>query len=240
MSKDYKVMRGAIASPRHILAASKCLAPIKKEALPKNHLFLPKKISNWLNNRYGNCVTAEEAFAKACQNPEVFISDKEVYRWARAHNALNGAYISQVLHTMTYDGFIQDGNRYNNGRYYSVNWRNPAVLKSALIKGPVKIGVSANQLEKACRTTRFRNGWVAQGFRVDERTDHCISICGYGSFSWLSQQLKTALPRNANPNTQGYALFTWGSIGMIDQRSLAAITSEAWLRIPTTITRRLR
>ena len=42
----------------------------------------PAKISMWGNDVHGDCVTAEEAFAKACNNPEIFISDAEVIAWA--------------------------------------------------------------------------------------------------------------------------------------------------------------
>jgi hypothetical protein len=30
-------------------------------------------------------------------------------------------------------------------------------------------------------------------------------------------------------------MFTWDSIGIVDQRSMIAITHEAWLRDPTTV-----
>ena len=38
-----------------------------------------------------------------------------------------------------------------------------------------------------------------------------------------------------NGQEQAYAMFTWGSIGIIDVVSLVAITHEAWLRTPTTV-----
>jgi hypothetical protein len=35
----------------------------------------------------------------------------------------------------------------------------------------------------------------------------------------------------------GYGMFTWDSIGIIDVPSLIAVTHEAWLRQPTTVTK---
>jgi hypothetical protein len=37
-----------------------------------------------------------------------------------------------------------------------------------------------------------------------------------------------------------YAMFTGGSIGIIDRQSLMNITGEAWVRNPTTIVKKLR
>jgi hypothetical protein len=36
-----------------------------------------------------------------------------------------------------------------------------------------------------------------------------------------------------------YAMFAWGSIGVIDSQSLMKITGEAWVRDPTTIVKTL-
>ncbi|EKK3319984.1 hypothetical protein PMI54_005373 [Salmonella enterica] len=234
-NKSTQMKRGALASPRHELAAAKSHEMNILEEIPVNHIWLPETLSTWLNDKYGDCVTAEEAFAKACHNPEIFISDNEVYNWAAAHNVLNGAYISDVLKIMQKDGFSQDGNTYTDGNFYSVNWTDPKLLSSALYQGPVKIGVSANQLESVCKEYGFSNGWIATGFSEDYNVDHCISICGYGTFSWLAEKLNTTLPYNIDGSIYGYALFTWGSIGIIDRESLLAITTEAWLRNPTTL-----
>ena len=45
----------------------------------------------WGNAIDGDCVTAEEAFAKACAQPEIFIPDAEAVAWATAGGFLNGA-----------------------------------------------------------------------------------------------------------------------------------------------------
>jgi hypothetical protein len=234
MSDKIKVVkRGALASPRHELAAATPHIPLPK--VPVNHLVAPKKISIWHNDYHGDCVTAEEAFAKACHNPEIFITDAEVEAWARAHNVYEGANLVAVLRAMQRNGFTQDGHTYDDGPFNSVNWTDPAILKSALYHGPVKIGVAANQLETTCRAHNFQTGWVATGYANDAAEDHCVSLCGYGTISWLAQQLHATVPSGVNGQEQAYAMFTWGSIGIIDVASLVAITHEAWLRTPTTV-----
>ena len=45
------------------------------------------------------------------------------------------------------------------------------------------------------------------------------------------------VPSGVDGNSQGYALFTWDSIGIIDQASMIAITHEAWVRQPIIVTR---
>ena len=62
-----------------------------------------------------------------------------------------------------------------------------------------------------------------------------MSLCGYGTIAWLAGQLQVAVPAGANGNDPAYAIFTWGSIGIIDAPSMIAITTEAWLRNPTTV-----
>src|SRR5947209_11078091 len=89
------VKRGAIPSPRHVLASSTAHVPLKR--VPPHHIFCPAKLSVWHNDAHGDCVTAEEAFAKACHKPEIFISDDLVEQWATAHGVYEGADIHQVL-----------------------------------------------------------------------------------------------------------------------------------------------
>jgi hypothetical protein len=190
----------------------------------------------WGNDVHGDCVTAEEAFAKACNNPEIFISDNEVISWASAHGVLEGAYLSDVLKWMQKDGFQQGGFTYDDGPYFSVDWTNSATLQSAISSGPVKIGVAADQLESAWKSTGGHTGWFGVGFQADSNEDHCVSLCGYGTINWLAQQLNINVPGGLDGTKPGYALFTWDSIGIIDLPSLLAITQEAWLRQPTTVT----
>jgi len=184
---------------------------------------------------HGDCVTAEEAFAKACHSPEVFISDSLVMKWATQHGVLEGANLHQVPQWMQTDGFKQKGHAYDDGPFFSVDWTNAAALTSAISQGPVKIGIAADQVEKVWRQNQGRTGWLATGFHPDDNEDHCVSLCGYGTIMWLAQQLKVKVPAGVDGTRPGYAMFTWDSIGIIDPPSMVAITQEAWLRTPVTI-----
>jgi hypothetical protein len=228
--------RGAMPSPRSVLAAATPHSDLGLAAAPPTFITMPKKLSSWGNFDHGDCVTAEEAFAKACHHPEIFIADNEVIRWAKSHNVLEGAYLHEVMEWMQKSGFHQSGHLYDDGpRLFSVDWTNLSTLNSAIHQGPVKIGVAATQLETAWRSTNGKTGWFALGFSKDTNEDHCVSLCGYGSLNWLAQQLQTTVPAGVDGTKPGYALFTWDTIGIIDQPSMIAITQEAWLRSPTTV-----
>jgi hypothetical protein len=189
----------------------------------------------WLNDVDGDCVTAEEAFAKAATStPELFITDATVLAWATANGVLDGAELTQVLDLMQSAGFEQDGQTYDDGPFTSVDWTNAATLQNAISQGPVKIGVAADQLENAVGTADMPpNGWIATGFQPDTNLDHCVSLCGFGEIGWLANQLGVGSP--VPGDTPAYALFTWSSVGIIDVPSMLAITGEAWLRNPVTV-----
>jgi hypothetical protein len=232
---DQSPKRGAIPSPRNALAAAApYAAPI---GAPPTFIITPQKISMWGNDVHGDCVTAEEAFAKACNNPEVFIPDNEVIAWATRHGVLEGAYLTDVMTWMQNDGFPDGWFTEDDGPYYSINWTNAATLQSAISQGPVKIGIAADQIDAAWSSTGGKSGWFATGFHDDTNEDHCVSLCGYGSMSWLAQQLGVHVPAGIDGTKPGYAMFTWNSIGIIDVPSMIAITQEAWLRRPTTVRR---
>jgi len=225
-------LRGASPSPRHTLAAA---APHRIIGVtPPQWLWKPSQISMWLNDTYGDCVTAEEAFAKATRTPEIFIADATVEAWASANGVLNGTDLVTVLKLMQTAGFSQDGNLYNDGPFSSVDWTKAEVLQNAIAKGPVKIGVAADQLENAVPDPP-ENGWLATGFVADSNEDHCVSLCGFGTIDWLVTQLNPGVPYGFDGSVPAYALFTWDSIGVIDVPSMLAITGEAWLRQPNTI-----
>jgi len=228
------VKRGAIPSPRSALAAATPHAALL--GAPPNFITVPAQISMWGNDAHGDCVTAEEAFAKACNQPEIFIPDSVVISWATSHGVLEGANLSEVLNWMQAGGFKVGSLTYDDGPHFSVDYTHSATLQSAISIGPVKIGVAADQLENAYWTTGGHTGWFATGFHADTNYDHCVSLCGYGTIAWLAQQLHVQVPASIDGTKQGYALFTWNSIGIIDEPSVEAITCEAWLRNPTTIT----
>lgn len=226
-------MRGAIPTPRHVLAAAPAFVP--PIAAPAQFITMPSRISMWGNDVHGDCVTAEEAFAKACHSPEIFITDALAISWASAHGVLEGAYLPDVLTWMQHDGFRQDGHVYDDGPHATVDWTNPSALRSAIAQGPVKLGIAADQLDDAWLSTGGANGWFATGFHADPNEDHCVSLCGYGPMGWLAGQLHVSVPGGVDANAPGYALFTWNSIGIIDAPSMVNITQEAWVRRPTTV-----
>ena len=96
--------RGAIPANRHALAAAAPYSAERVEA-PPTYIVIPRQLSFWGNYNYGDCVTAEEAFAKACSNPEIFISEDDAIAWATRHGVLNGAYLTTVMTWMETDGF---------------------------------------------------------------------------------------------------------------------------------------
>lgn len=219
---------GAIASPRNVLAAAFPHRIV--DGTPKEWLWLPSKLSTWLNSTYGCCVTTEEAFAKACKG--IFIQDGEVQRWASSHGVLNGAVIHDVLVWMQQRGFEQDGNIYSDGPPTSVDYTNPDVLQNAVAQSPVKIGVAASQLQNVVGSG---NGWFGLNFRQDGNLDHCISVAGYGELGWLADRFQVSLPTGVTSSQPGYAVFTWDTIGILDWGSFQNITGEAWSRNPSLV-----
>ena len=234
---DRYLKRGAIASPRHLLAGATPHAPLAEA--PPTFIVIPEKISIWGNDVHGDCVTAEEAFAKACNNPEIFISDDDVIAWATRQGFLDGAVIADVMQKMQNDGFPDATNTYNDGSFVSVEWTNSTILRSAISEGPVKIGIAAHQVSDAVSKYGSSTGWFGIGFQPDTAVDHCVSLCGYGTLDWLAQQLGVQVPEGVDGNQPGYAMFTWNSIGIVDEPSMTAVTHEAWLRQPTTVTQPL-
>ena len=131
---DQSPKRGAIASPRHVLAAAVPYAPLI--GAPSNLIVKPQQISMCGNDVHGDCVTAEEAFAKACNNPEIFISDNEVIAWATKHGVLEGAYLTQVMTWMQKNGFADGSVVYDDGPTFPLTGRTPAFCRAPFPGGP--------------------------------------------------------------------------------------------------------
>lgn len=228
---------GAIPTPRHKLIAAKRHVPLPASSLPATFGVIPKQLNMWGNSTYGDCVSAEEAFAKACYSTmagvsEVFIPRNNVVAWARQNGFLNGANLTNVMDTMAQSGMPDaSGKVYTDGPYEAVNYSDDATLRSAIFQGPVKIGVAASQLQGVVGGT---NGWTATGFRPDNNEDHCVALCGFGTYQALATMMGVQVPAGANPTGPAYLLYTWDTIGIIDQASMINITGEAWLRTPTT------
>ena len=132
----------------------------------------------WGNDVHGDCVTAEEAFAKACYQPEIFITDSEVIDWATRHGVLEGAYINQVLDWMVNDGFHQDGQTYNDG--------GKLVGRLDQCQHPQGCDFARAREARHRRRSDIRllasdhNGWFGTGFHADANEDHSVALCGYG------------------------------------------------------------
>jgi hypothetical protein len=225
-----QVFRGATPTPRSKLVS----APRHRVTTPTppQWLWKPAQLSEWGNFGYGDCVTAEEAFAKACHDPEIFIPEHKIIQWARRNYVLNGAGLYEVLELMVTKGIGHDNRTYLDGPFTAVDWSNAAILQNAIAQGPVKFGVASDHLEIDVWQKHPYNGWLATGLPTGDPQDHCVSICGYGKRSWLASELGAGATTD---ETVMYALFTWSSIGIIDWQSLQNITGEAWLRSPTTV-----
>ncbi len=239
--------RGASPSPRHVLAAAMPHILDTTVSVPPSFLMWPIKMSSWNNYSYGDCVSAEEAFAKATAAPKTFIPEATVVAWAQQHGYLNGAYLPSVMTTMQTDGFPLNQKKYNDGPHNSVNWHDDALLKSAIYShGPVKIGVAAQYFQSAAPgqhgvVTPGTSGWGIYSYpaTIGPQEDHCVSLCGYGTLALLKALFKrhrvTVHLPTGMPKGLCYAMFTWNSIGIIDRQSMLNMTHEAWIRIPVTI-----
>ena len=237
-----RLPRGAIPSPRYELAAAMPHVPDPKISVPASFLMWPVQMSSWNNYVYGDCVSAEEAFAKATAAPQTFIPEATVVAWASAHGYLNGATLTAVMTTMQTNGFPLNNKTYDDGPYNSVNWTNAAILQSAIYShGPVKIGVGAEDFQSNPHglVTPGTSGWAMYNYPKNQPEDHCVSLCGYGTLAELvglfQQHNVTVHVPTGMPTGLCYAMFTWNSIGIIDQQSMLNMTYEAWIRNPVTI-----
>jgi hypothetical protein len=231
------VPSGEFPTPNAELAAAK---PYRAGgAAPESFLAWPTRIEFWGNDKAGNSSWAEEAFAKACAEPKVFIPT-DVLLTSRERGSSNFAAFMRT------HGFQMDGNAYLDGPFNSVDWTNAAALNGAIAHvGPVKIGVASANLHSAPhgQVTPGKSGWAIYGLPTGQPEDHCASLCGYGQLATLVELIERHgvninLP-SGMPTGLCYAMFTWGSIGIVDRQSLMNITGEAWVRNPTTIVKNL-
>ncbi len=223
---------GASPTPRHRLLAATPFLPTA--APPEQVAYVPKYRSNFGTDRFGDCVTAEEGFAKSCLipavQPEIQIPEQTVIDSARAHGDLNGANLEDVLSKLKAKGFQVGSQLYNDGPYSGVDFSNETILKAAIAIGPVKIAIAASNLGGGAGSN---DGWYA--LRASPRgSDHCVAICGYGTAEWLYQQLNVPLP-SACAGKSGYLVYTWSTIGFVTFDWVRSALDEAWIRNPTTI-----
>lgn len=243
--------RGLNPTPRHRLVAATPYRPTVAHlnAVPATFLTLPSVMSVLGNDRYGDCVSAEEGASKmaysiwgqAGKAPAITITDQTVIDWATRHGVRNGADLEPVIEWMQQTGMTAtDGHTYCDGSPSAVDYTDDAALRAAIVQGPVKIGVAANQLEHAVNSTNGKTGWVLAGGYHDGNEDHCVGLWGFGAIGDLESAVRAAgfpvaVPFGVNPSTPAYALYTWATVGILDRQSLLNITGEAWLRTPTTV-----
>lgn len=222
-----KFQTGATPTPKNRLMA---VVPFMSLAAPPERIaYVPKYRSAYGNDRYGDCVTAEEAFAKSCYGYN--IPDDVVIDWCRSHGVLNGANLEDVLSKMKAKGFQVGSQLYNDGAYYGVDYEDETVLKAAVATGPVKIAIAAGALPGGAGS---RDGWFSLSTN-NRRTDHSVTICGYGLADWLYQQLGMPVPSGLPATQPGYLLYTWGTIGFVAHKWVTGTTDEAWVRDPTNV-----
>jgi hypothetical protein len=190
------------------------------------------------NATYGDCVSAEEGFSKSAYSvmngqPELLIPDSTVIAWASAHGYLNGANLTDVMTTMQTDGMVTGGTAWCDGGYSAVSWTDSASLCNAMTKGPVKIGIAAGFLQQVVGGS---NGWIALNEPQDNNEDHCVGTAlGYGPLSFLCQALNVAVPAGADPSQLCYLMYTWQTLGIVNQTTINNTVGEAWLLTPTTV-----
>jgi hypothetical protein len=215
--------------------------PALLAALPASFFIFPLKMSMWLNDQDGDCVTAEECYNKACGG--IFIEDATCLAWCNANGTLNGADLQPVIQQMQQSGFSQDGNIYGDGEPLAVNYADAPTMQAAVWQagqqgGSIKIGIAADQLPSGAGNG---NGWFLFDDEQGSNEDHCTSISGYGTAQQFSDSINAAfglnitVPSGQDPTTQGYALYTWKSIGFVTPKALVNMTGEAWIRNPPTI-----
>jgi hypothetical protein len=235
---EISVPSGEFPTPNHELAAAE---PYRAGgAAPESFLTWPIEIGFWGNEKASNSSWAEEAFAKACAEPKVFIPAEVVLSTARECDSSNFAEFLQT------HGFQMDRKAYLDGPFHSVDWTNAAALHGAIANaGPVKIGVASANLASSPQSqiTPGTSGWAIYGLPAGQPENHCASLCGYGALAALvdlfeRRRVNVNVP-SGMPSGLCYAIFTWGSIGIVDRQSLMNITSEAWVRTPTTIVENL-
>jgi hypothetical protein len=235
---DVFVPSGEFPTPNQELAAAQ---PYRASgAAPESFIAWPIETRFGGNEKSSNSSWVEEAFAKACAEPKVSIPSDVVLSTSRECGSSNFAEFLQT------HGFQLNGEAYLDGAFHSVDWTSEAALHSAIANaGPVKIGVASANLTSNPhgQVTPGTSGWVIHGLPAGQPENHCASLCGYGPLAELADLFQQRgvhvnLPLGM-PTSLCYAMFTWGSISIIDRQSLMNITGEAWVRTPTTIVKNL-
>jgi hypothetical protein len=232
--------RGAKPSPREkVMAAKRLPRPLGFAALvPDNWCQICPSYDISGNNQYGDCVSAEEgnhwrAWSLASGYPMIDVPGANVVAWARKHGHLNGAYLTEVMDDLKKDGMADKaGVTYRLKDYYSVDYTSQDEVKQALFTyRTLNIAIAADQVDNAHTS---KNGWIQLNGKADRGIDHCVGLHGYGTLEWLCGQLKVAVPSGADKAQFCVVMYTWGSVGIVNWKSLQGMmtNSEAWARDP--------
>jgi hypothetical protein len=232
------VPKGEFPSPNQDLAVARRYRG--GGSIPESFVSWPTKIGLWNNEMASRSIWAEEVFAKACVEPKVFIPTEVVLSGSRECGSSNFAAFMQA------HGFQMDRKAYLDGPFNLIDWTNVAALNGAIANiGPVKIGVASEGLSSGPygQVTPGTSGWAIYGLPQGQPGDQCASLFGYAPLAALVDLFRrhgvdVNLP-SGMPTGLAYAMFTSGSIGVIDRQSLMNITGEAWVRSPTTIVKTL-
>ena len=237
-SVEIFVPKGEFPSPNQDLADARRYRG--GGSVPESFISWPTKIGSWIDEKASSSIWAEEAFAKACAEPKVFIPSDAVVSAARECGSSNFAAFMQT------HGFQMDRKAYLDGPFKLIDWTNLAALNGAIANiGPVKVGVasagfSAGSHGQAAPRT---SGWAIYGLPQGHPGDQCASLFGYAPLAAMVDLFRRhgvdVTPPPGMPAGLAYAIFSSGSIGLIDRQSLMNITGEAWVRSPTTIVKTL-
>lgn len=226
-----KFKRGSIRSPQHVINAAKKYQSI--HATMPQYVNIPTYMSMWGNNQYGNCTGAETMFARvASSNGQLKPTDQEAIAWSQDAGVLDGGIISDVLDYEARKGCVIGGATYKSGPKQSVDYTNQLTLFSAITQGPLKFGVDASVLPSGAGNG---SGWMVINAPPSSNYDHCMSVTGCGTMTWLAQQMGVSLPAGYDGTTPGVLVYTWAGIGLMDWISFQNSVCEVWLRTPTTV-----
>ena len=238
-----KFKRGLVPTPRHRLAAALWAGSLlKKMPVPPTNRAFTHKVHDWCmcgNDTYGDCVVAEESNYKklistATNASEVEISSQETVNWyfAATGGQDTGMDIETAIVRMATVPLVDVNNRQHfDGKPGAIDFTNQTEVMRAIqyFKG-IKIGIAADQLENT--QAGYSNGWVLTGATQDTNYDHCVGLYGYGDASYLAFACGlTSTPQPLTPHEFCVLMYTWGTIGIVNWKSLQNICGEAWVRI---------
>ncbi len=234
LSNEKYAPSGHFPSPNHELASAR---PFRASGpTPESWTAWPIRIGTWKSKTLATSNWAEEAFAKACAEPRIFIPPEVVEATARACGSSNfSAFMQQ-------HGFRIGAKAYLSGPYFSIDWTNAKTLNSAIATvGPVKIVGACREFTQAYALKSSLK--LSEGSELNSThaplSRICASVFGYGPTSMLLESFnRHGMRVDFSPRTSdkaGYVIFVGGTIGLVDRNWLLSSTSEAWVRDPITI-----